>query len=119
MRIEVIIGSKQELDSAIAAPDCPESGYRDYYLEQLKKISESKQETADFRTIIPSERQSANFQSMSIIERAIVDHLTANEFPAKVRIVCEDEDTARLYKVVYNYFFADTKLDRLEDSNWD
>ena len=53
------------------------------------------------------------------IEQAILDHLKEHDYPKEVRIVCDNEDVAKEYRVVYNFWFAESKAARLNDGTWD
>ena len=71
------------------------------------------------QSITPMEDQLNNFSLIGDILRGILYFTGMHEYPQTVRIICDSEETARLYKVVFNFWFAEEKNDRLEDDSWD
>jgi len=65
------------------------------------------------------EKNSDNFHAMGNMERAIVEFLHTHEFPKDIEIITENEETSTMYKVVYNFWFAQEKSARMEDDSWD
>ena len=118
MRLQIHMGTEEEYHAAI--PCCPEGDdLRAYYEGKLEAASDRGSDSIDFKAISAGEKTSDTFRDMGIIEDAVMTFLREHDKPETVRIICTDEEIARLYKVVYNFRFADTKADRMEDSNWD
>ena len=118
MRLHVYMGTREEFD---AACDCytDDSDIRGYYRKKLAEADEAGLECLDLKSIEPGLETSEAFRIMGLIEEAILVFFRDHDKPADVRIVCTDEETARLYKVVYNFRFADSKESRMEDDHWD
>ena len=118
MRLQVYMGTQEEFDRAI---DCytDDSDIRGYYTQLLTEASAAGADTVDFKSIAPGLQTSEAFRVMGLAEEAIMTFLRNHEKPETVRFVCTDEDVARLYKVVYNFRYADSKANRMEDDNWD
>ena len=118
MRLDVITGTLQEYEAALAHPkECAD--IRTYYFSKLEEAGAAKTERLDFQSASPGEKASDNFALYGEIERAILDYLKEHDYPKEVRIVCDDEDVAKEYRVVYNFWFAETKAARLNDGTWD
>ena len=115
MRLEVILGTQADYEAAIPAPDAEED-VAAYYQDQL---AGSTGDAVAFQSIPPQDKPSQTFGLMNVIESAIMQYLREHESPAQVRIICTDEEIARLYKVVYNFSFATTKAERMDDDHWD
>ena len=121
MRIETIIDNDALFREAA---DCPAADgtaeeYNTYYTELLTQASEAQTELLLLRSIHPGEKTSETFARINLAERPVVNFLSGHAYPERVRFVCEDEETARLYKVVYNMFYAETKAARQPDDHWD
>ena len=118
MSLDVITGTPQEYEAALAHPkECAD--IRTYYFSKLEEAGAAKTERLDFQSASPGEKASDNFALYGEIERAILDYLKEHDYPKEVRIVCDDEDVAKEYRVVYNFWFAETKAARLNDGTWD
>jgi len=52
-------------------------------------------------------------QAASVSLRAIMDFLRDHDTPRRVRMVCRTEDVAKIWRQTYNFWFAETKDDRL------
>lgn len=115
MRLEVVLGTQADYEAAIPAPGAGED-VAAYYQDQLACSAE---DTVTFQSIPPQDKPSQAFALMNVIESAIMEYLREHESPAQVRIICTDEEIARLYKVVYNFSFATTKAERMDDDHWD
>ncbi len=115
MRLSVMIGTQEQYDAAIDAPSDGQD-IREYYLDQLAR---AEADTIDFKALPAQDTQSALFGLMNLKEGAIIEYFREHDKPSSARIICTDEDTAKLYKVVYNYFYADSKPNRMEDDSWD
>lgn len=118
MRLDVLVGTTEEFENALAAPQSGEDAAA-YYGKLLDDAADKKTDCLDLKSVAPLEKQSDNFAVMGTIERTILDFLKDHEYPKAVRIVCNDEDTARTYKVVYNFWFAESKAERLNGEGWD
>ena len=53
-------------------------------------------------------------QAATVAERAILTFLEDHPEIQRVRMVCHREETARIYRQMYNFWFAATKADRLD-----
>lgn len=52
-------------------------------------------------------------QAAAVSLRAIMDFLQDHDTPRRVRVVCHTEDSAKIWRQTYNFWFAETKADRL------
>lgn len=52
-------------------------------------------------------------QAATVSLRAIMDFLRDHDLPRQVRVVCHTEESARVWRQTYNFWFAGTKADRL------
>ena len=115
MRLDVLLGTQTDYEAAIPAPGAGKD-VAAYYQDQL---AHSAGDAVEFQSIPPQDKPSQAFALINVIEGAIMEYLREHESPAQVRIICTDEEIARLYKVVYNFSFATTKADRMDDDHWD
>ena len=53
------------------------------------------------------------------MERTIFDFLKEHTFPKNVEIITDCDEASTMYKVVYNFWFAQEKSARMEDDSWD
>ncbi len=116
MRLQVYLGSQDEYDAAVDLYQ-EESSLREYYTRILSEARDS--DSIDLKSIPLQRKPSEAFRLMGLIEDAIVAYLRDHNRPQTVRIVCTDEDIARMYKVVYNFRYADSKANRMDDDHWD
>lgn len=116
MKLEIIIATKDEYENAI--PSLPaESHMADicgYYSGKLAEAADAGIECIDIRAVEISGKISGSFQSVYNIEKPLMDFLAGHILPKKIRVVCKNDEQERLYKVVYNYFYADTHDGRME-----
>ena len=115
MRLEVLTGTAEEFEHAIVCP-CGDVTRLDSILQ---KISTEQVSVASFQSVVPSEKQSDNFSIIGDIMRAMFTFMDTHLYPEQIRIVCDSEETARLYKVIYNFWFAEEKAERMDDDSWD
>lgn len=115
MKLEVIIGTSEEYERALA---CPVDDL-DVLNSILQKKSTEQVSVASFQSVVPSEKQSDNFSIIGDIMRAMFTFMDMHPYPEQIRIVCDSEETARLYKVIYNFWFAEEKAERMDDDSWD
>ncbi|BAK99233.1 hypothetical protein OBV_20350 [Oscillibacter valericigenes Sjm18-20] len=52
-------------------------------------------------------------QAAAVSLRAIMDFLRDHDTPRRVRVVCHTKDSAKIWRQTYNFWFAETKADRL------
>ena len=121
MKLEVIVGTAEELNEAISCDglDYNIGAYKDYIKGKLQEAAEAGRKTVDFRSIEMAETPSDNYTKIGWIEQAINEYQMQNELPETVRIVSADSSAAEPYKVVYNFYYAVTKDNRLDDDKWD
>ena len=121
MNLEVITVPMEEYEAAIPCP--PEGAtmehYKSYVKENLAAARDKGLDPVCFRSLPPSEKPSDNFNRIMWIEQAIKEFQDQYDDPKTVRIVCDSDKNAEPYKVIYNFYYAVTKSDRLEDDNWD
>jgi len=115
MRLEVLTGTAEEFEHAIVCP-CGDVTRLDSILQ---KKSTEQVSVVSFQSVVPSEKQSDNFSIIGDIMRAMLTFMDTHTYPEKIRIVCDSEETARLYKVIYNFWFAEEKAERMDDDSWD
>lgn len=118
MALEIMIGTKKEWDAALPRPEAG-ADIPSYYQKSLLAAEDSRQELLCFQSVAPAGRQSDDFALIGDIERTILTHMKEHTCPRTVRIICDNDDTARLYKVVYNFWFAADKPSRMDDDEWD
>ncbi len=121
MGIEVAVGTEESLKNA--AEKMPDFRTMEeaaaYILGFLDSAKEKGEDTAVLYYTAPSGKPSDQFSSINRFEKPIVEYLRTHDAPETVRIVCDSEDTARLCKVVYNMYYADSKKARIDDDQWD
>lgn len=117
LRLDVIAAKNHPADM-ITNPSDNALELAAFYKEKLAEAAASKNEFLCFQGIAFEEKRSVNFQNINIIEKSIMDFLYENEFPKKVCIVCDNEEKAELYKVVYNFYYPETEDEKLEDMLW-
>lgn len=67
---------------------------------------------------IPESRSDA-FQEAYQLEKSIIDFQRKNGGKPRAAILCEKDSIAELYKMVYNFYFAVTKDERIMHGRWD
>lgn len=53
-------------------------------------------------------------QAAVVAEKAIMEFLRDHNLPRQVRMVCHTEETAKVYRQTYNFWYAESKADRME-----
>ena len=121
MKLEVMTGTKEEFEAAISRPEgeVTMANYMAYMQEQLEAAEAARQETACFQSLEMTGTNSIDFRNIGWIERAVQMFQQEHALPKTVRIVCDSAKAAENYKVVYNFYYASSKADRLEDDKWD
>ncbi len=119
MRLEVTVGTKEEFDKAIPRPLCDPEELKNYYRKILEKAASEKAEIIDLQGLPKHENQAVDFQLMGIMEHEIINFLRDNQYPKQVRIICDSEEAATSYRMIYNFWFAHTKEDRMMEAHWD
>lgn len=116
MRIEVISNNPEAFAAAIPRPEgeATKQNYGGYVTAKLEEAAAAKLEVLDFQGLPEAGKNSEMFQNISFVEDAIVTHFKSNDYPEKVRIICDSEVMDNMYRVVYNFYFADTKAARLD-----
>lgn len=118
-RFEIITKTGENYGDIIKNIDGNTAALGAYYNDQLIAAEQNHTEILYFENIPFAELPSSNFQNITMIERTIMNFLREHDLPKKVCILCDNSDTARLYKVVYNLYYSETKADRFEDDTWD
>ena len=118
MTLKIITGTKQEWDASLPASSA-EMDISSYYVDKLQSAESESKSTISFRSAAPQQSQSDHFSLIGEIERTILSYMAEHDCPQDVVIVCDSDDTARLYKVVYNFWFAEDKPSRMDDNSWD
>ncbi|MDO4566377.1 MAG: hypothetical protein Q4B42_03500 [Oscillospiraceae bacterium] len=85
----------------------------------LELVREKEIETAAFASFPTAEYGSRLFSVLGAVWRPIMDLKREQGLPKRTLIVCQNEEIARHYRVVYNYWYAIDKSDRLDDPGWD
>ncbi|MBE6046504.1 MAG: hypothetical protein E7221_07360 [Clostridiales bacterium] len=125
MRLEVTTGTPQMYAAAAAGPaiEANDSSAINKYVEfcetALQKAYAEAADVFSLQSIAPLEKQSDNFSVIGDILRALLTFMDTHNHPETVRIICDNEETARLYKIIYNFWFAENKAERLDDNSWD
>ena len=119
MRIHITTGTKERFDHAIPYATCAATALADHYTHILQDAYNNQTDTLYLQGLPLQEKNSDNFHAMGNMERAIVEFLHTYEFPKDIEIITENEETSTMYKVVYNFWFAQEKSARMEDDSWD
>ena len=121
MNLNVVKGTREEFEAAIPYPEgeITMTGYTEYMNEKLSDAEAVKAETVSFRSLPMTDKVSDYFMRAGWIEKAIHDFQVDHEYPKFVTIVCDSDKAAEQYKVVYNFYYADSKANRLNDDKWD
>lgn len=53
-------------------------------------------------------------QAAVVAEKAIMEFLRDHDLPRQVRMVCHTEEAAKVYRQTYNFWYAESKADRME-----
>lgn len=121
MNLEVITGTPEEFESAVPFPE--EAAVRDdfkkFVKEQLAAAEAAGEDLVCFRSLPPADKPSDTFDRCLWIEQAIQEFQLQHAKPSAVRIVSDSDKTGEPFKVIYNFYYAVTKDDRLEDESWD
>jgi len=119
MRLEVLKADGEEFAKATAKPECGPGEIAEYVISKLAETEKAKSVVCSFQGYPTSGTKSTDFRLMGNMERAIVDFLRSHEYPKHVRILCEDDESVKMHKVVYNFWFAEDKSLRMKDESWD
>lgn len=114
MRIHITAGTKEQFNHAIPYATCAATALADYYTPILQDACDKEIGTLYLQGLPLQGKNSDSFQAMGNMERAIVNFFKNHEFPKKVEIITETEEASAMYKVVYNFWFAQEKSTRLE-----
>lgn len=116
MNLELITGTAEEYESAIACPAIDPDDFDTIqshmlFLDHiLREKSAEQAESISLRSIKLLEDQADNFSLIGDIFRSIIFFASMSEYPQTVRIVCDSDETARLYEEIYDYWFAEETL---------
>ena len=85
----------------------------------LEHCEEAKEEITELPAMAISAVNSKNFQVIEMLYKVVRAFQREHEYPKQVKIVCPDDESARIYRVVYNFYIPRTKEDRKADKGWD
>lgn len=85
----------------------------------LNACDEEKREIMELLSPEISAVNSKNFQVIGMLYKVIHAFQNEHEYPRQVKILCGDDETARMCRVVYNFYIPRTKEERMADSGWD
>ena len=112
-RLRVIIRSS-ETATEIKNCDCPSD------VTGILKEAAAEDCSNLFIGAVPTEgTDSEYFATLTEKWNRIVSHLKENEFPELITIVCPTQEIRDYYMMVYNYWHASGKEDRLMSEEWD
>lgn len=83
------------------------------YRESLTLASQNGIRTVDFPSLSTGVFGYPVAQAAPVAEKAILNYLADHPEIQRVRMVCHSEDAARIYRQIYNMFYAPTKEERL------
>ena len=87
--------------------------------EALKDAAAKGETEVRLDSIEMKEKPSDNFVFVHAQLQEIVEFMQEESSVKEVSIVCPTEDNARMYKVVYNFYYPVDKSSRMKDSHWD
>jgi len=85
----------------------------------LEAAEKSGFQTLDFPSVPTGTYKSQMFQVITMLWGVIISFQAQHAMPEKVRIVCQNEEAATLYRQVYNFYYPGQKSDRMQDAGWD
>lgn len=83
------------------------------YRSCLALAEERGLKTLDFCSISTGGCGYPLYDAATVALRAIMEHLRTHPLPERVRLVCHTEETARVYRQMWNFWFAVSKEDRM------
>ena len=119
MRIHITTGTKEQFNHAIPYATCATTALEEHYTQILQDACDKQTDTLYLQGLPLQEKNSDNFQAMGNMERSIVEFFKKHDFPENVEIITDCEEATTMYKVVYNFWFAQEKSARMEDDSWD
>lgn len=119
MNIKVYTAPKEQFEHAEPYASCPGEAIQNYYTNILQDACDKQTETVHLQGLPLTEKNSDNFQAMGSMEKAIVEFLRTHEYPRNVEILTDCEEAATMYRIVYNFWFAQEKSSRMADEHWD
>ena len=119
IRTKVVVDTNIKHAGSINEAKTKLAELREWWGQNLAEATKAKAKDLAFLGMDLAEKNSDNFQVIGTLFRLINQHLHMYDYPETVTIVCKDEETATMYKVVYNYYIADSKASRMQDKNWD
>ncbi|WP_298032700.1 O-acetyl-ADP-ribose deacetylase [uncultured Dysosmobacter sp.] len=69
--------------------------------------------TVDFPSISTGVYRYPLPQAATVALKAIMDFLAEHDLPERVRMVCHTEDAAQVYRQTWNFWYAESKTDRM------
>lgn len=92
---------------------------REKCMEEISSAGEAGQDTAMVTSVKMADRPSQNFVNINAQLDSIMAHLKSGRSPEKICILCPNDETMKEYMVVYNFYYAESKADRMNDDRWD
>ena len=86
---------------------------------ELLTCCNEKRDIFEYPAMKISKTNSKNFQVIGMLYNVVRAFQKEHSCPEQVKILCPDDETAKIYRVVYNFYIPRTKDDRMADSSWD
>lgn len=83
------------------------------YRSCLTLAAERGIRTVDFPSISTGVYRYPLPQAATVALKAIMDFLAEHDLPERVRMVCHTEDAAQVYRQTWNFWYAESKTDRM------
>lgn len=87
--------------------------------EHWRSLLDSCGDSLELPCLSPGEKNSSSFQVIGMLYRTVRTYQREHGRPETVRILCDCEDTARLYRQIYNFYVPTTRAERMPDPDWD
>lgn len=88
--------------------------------DTLQLLESSTPATELMISAIPTEKTDSDYFAKLTSEwNTIVNHIKVSASPKSVTIVCPSKEIAEYYMMVYNFWHASEKSDRLMSDEWD
>lgn len=87
--------------------------------EEISAARAAGRDAAMVTSVKMADRPSENFVTINAQLGVIMHHLRSGGEPEEVCILCPDDETLKQYMVVFNFYYAGSKDERLNDDRWD